>query len=304
MAGIPGSDPIFQSKHQAVSVLFPYALRLAQDGQQGMINAILHIATKSTSGGFMWCPIEPYITALFDESSPASLNWAIILASPCADWIEGSYTRNTVVRWAAAVLATPYSEEVGRSVVDVLLQITCNDSLRPHIPIDIWVWLKRRPSLPPLCRGRYLGSAPRAVHYIRRLGDIEILKSYFLLVWSEWDILCAPGIVAMETTIREDFCGLAMRGHREDLAERLDRIRGKLDQGLGYFTEYQPWVDEYDIEERKAQYRGLEKVLLDVDRSAMEALPGALLKLIPFDKLTNYCVQALRRVYNFNTHEH
>src|SRR5258708_28771419 len=112
MAGLPGTDPIFQSKRKPISALFPYAARLAQDGQQGMIETILCIASKSPSGGFLWHRIGRSITSLFDESSSPSLNQAITLASPCAHWIGVSYTQNAVARWAAAAFATPYSDEV------------------------------------------------------------------------------------------------------------------------------------------------------------------------------------------------
>src|SRR5258708_5284644 len=117
MAGAPDADTILWSKRKAASALFPYAVRMAQGGQRGMIDAILHSASKSTSGGFMWRRIEPYITSLFDESTPSSLNQAITLMSPCVGWGYEPYTEKAVARWAAAALETPYSEAVGQSVV-------------------------------------------------------------------------------------------------------------------------------------------------------------------------------------------
>lgn len=99
----------------------------------------------------------------------------------------------------------PYSEEVGRSVIDALLQIASEDSLRPHIPVGVWVWLKRQPYLPPVCAGWYLGTSSDIVHHIRGLGDIEILKSYFLLVWSEWDYPDEDGFAETQVSIKEDF---------------------------------------------------------------------------------------------------
>ena len=47
MASVPGTDPAFWSKRKAVSALFPYAVRLAQDYQRRMIDAILHVASNS-----------------------------------------------------------------------------------------------------------------------------------------------------------------------------------------------------------------------------------------------------------------
>ena len=263
MASAPGTDPAFWSKRKAVSALFPYAVRLAQDYQQKMINAILHVASNSTCGGITWHRIGPYITTLFHESSPPYLNRVITLVAPSVPWGDSAYTRNAVARWASAVLATPYSEVVGQYVVDALLQITYKDALRQEIPIDIWAWLKRRPSLPPVCRGRELGATSGVVRHIRGLGDIEILKSYFLLVWSEWNTLSSDGLTQMTITIREEFYGIAMRRHRKDLIKHLDHILKRLDQGVPDSERRSGGADEYD----KRQYERLREVLLTVDRS-------------------------------------
>ena len=117
-----------------------------------MIDAILRIALESALGGFLWCSIGPYIATLFHESSPPPLDQAIALALPCVDWTEGPYTQKMVARWAAAELATPYSEEVRYRVVRPLLQIAPNNSLRPCVPVELWAWLKRQPSLPSVSR--------------------------------------------------------------------------------------------------------------------------------------------------------
>ena len=268
MAGTPDADPIL-SKRKAASALFPYAVRLAQEGQQGMIDAILHVASKSTSGGFMWRRIGPYITSLFDESSPSSLNLAITLTSPCADWGYEPYTRKAVARWAAAVRETPYSEAVGQSVVDVMLQIAYNTTLRRHIPIEIWAWLKKEPSLPPVCRGRFWGTYSRVIRYVQRLGDVEILKSYLLLVLSEWDPVHST---EADISISKEFGGIGMWSHREALIKRLDHVLGELDRGLEHFQQHQPQDQEPDIEFRKKQYENLREELLEVDREAMKPL--------------------------------
>jgi hypothetical protein len=289
MAGASGQDPILPFKSKAISALFPYAVRMAQSGQQGMIDAISRVALKSTSGGFMWHRISRYITTLFDESSPPSLNQAILLASPLAGWEHRVYAQSAVTRWAAAALATPYSEAVGQSVVDTLLQIAYRSTLRPHIPIEIWAWLKIRPPLLPECRGRYLGSAPAVVRHIRGLGDIEILKSYFLLVWSEWNYLYPSGLAEMEITIRKEICGVAMRRHREDLTGRLDHVLERLDRELEYFKQQNPRIDEAHITKAKRHYGRLREVLAEVGRSLTEALPGTHPTLIPSLKYTNSC---------------
>jgi hypothetical protein len=272
MAEAPGTDPAVESKRKAISSLFPYAVRLERDGQRGMIDAIIRLTSMSTSGGFMWYRIEPYVTTWFDESSSPALNRAITLAAPCVDWDREPYTENAVARWAAAASTIPYSEEVGRSVVDALLLIAYRDSLRPHIPVEIWAWLKRRPSLPPVCRGRCLSTTLNVVRHIRGLGDIELLKSYLFAVWSEWDSLFDPCLSEMEIVIREEFDGIVMWRHREDLIERLDHVLGQLDQDLDYFKRHNPKIYEGRIARAKGQYGRLKEVLVEVDDVAMKTL--------------------------------
>ena len=268
MAGVPVTDLIFKSKRKAISALFPYAARLAQDKEQGMLETILDIASKSQSGGFMWRRIGSSINFLFKESSPRFLDHAITIASPRADWNRGSYTQGSVARWVAAVLATPYSEAVGQSVIDALLQIARKDSFRPLIPDEIWAWLKRRTSLPPLCRGRRIGTTPGVVHHIRGLKDTELLKSYFLHVWSEWDLLDPSGITGMETIIREKFCGTGMWRDREDLTKQLDRVFRELNRGVEYLKQHNPQLDETIVTFARGQYEHLKEVLAELDREA------------------------------------
>lgn len=272
IAEAPGEGPTIQSKRKAISSLFPYAARMSQDGQQGMLDAIFRVALKPASGGFMWRRIGPYITHWLDESSPPSLNQAITIASPCAAWIFGSYTQGAVVRWAAAALATPYSEEVGRNVVDALLQIAFERPLRPHVPIEIWAWLKRRPSLPPVSWGRYHGTTLDIVRHVQGLGDIELLKSYFLVVWSEWVVLFTSGCPEMEVLIRQEFCGTGMWRHRQDLIERLDYVFGQLDRGMEYLQQYNPEITKAHIRLARKQYGGLRAALAEVEREAMRTL--------------------------------
>jgi hypothetical protein len=286
IAGVPDQDAISR-KSKAVSALVPYAVCLAQSGQQGMMNAVFLVASRSTFGGFMWrWTIAPYITFLFDEPSPPSLNQAITLLSPYANWLHGSYTQDSVARWAAAALATPYSEAVGQSVVEALLQISGNGFLLPHVPIEIWAWLKRRPSLPPDCWGRSCGTSSEAVRHIRGLGDIELIKSYFLLVWSEWDSL--HSCTEMEIIIREEFCGIAMRHHRDDLTKLLDHVLARLNLGWGYLVQHNPRITGIKITWAKEEYGRLREALAEIDRSSTEALPGAHSTLIPSNEYTNY----------------
>ena len=286
MATIPSTDLIFRTTRKATCALLPHAVRLAQGQQPWMIDAILRIIPNSTYWGSVWNATRPYIyTNLFDGSSSACLDQHILLLSPYIGLGIASYSQTplAVTKWAAAVSATSYSEAVGRSVIDALLQLTRNSSLPPQTP-EIWGWLNGRPSLPPVCWGRFHGTMSEIVDHIRSLGDIEILKSYFLLVWSEWDSLYISGLTAMETTVRDEFSGIAMWRHREDLADRLDHVLEQLDRGLEYFKQHNPQIDEAHIPYAEGQYRKLKEVLAEVDREAMETLSSAPPNLLRFNQ--------------------
>ena len=148
-------------------------------------------------------------------------------------------------------------------MVDTLLQIASMDSLQPHFPVGVWVLLKKLPSLPSFCMGRFLGTTECVVRRVRDLGDVEILKSYFLLVWSEWDILHSGGLPVVRGSIREDFSGIGMGRHREDLIERLDHVLGQLDEGSGHSLQPQ---------RIKREYKELKEILLEVDQEATDVL--------------------------------
>ena len=173
-----------------------------------------------------------------------------------------------VARWAAAASAAPYTEEIGQSVVDTLLHIASVDFLRPHIPVDIWTLLKKQPPLPPECLGRSRGSSRDVVLQIRALGDIEILKSYLLLILSEWDHIddqLLGGLTEMKVSIREDFGGIKMQRHRRDLIKRLDHVLGQLDRGLDHLQQHKPSLDTHHISRAKKQYRELKGVLVEIE---------------------------------------
>ena len=144
MVGDANQDLIF-SKRKAICALFPYAILLEQGGNQGMVDLIFRASRASLSGKFMWRRLQPYITSLFDEPSRPSLDRVVALVSPHVRWNAMSSGAEAVTRWAAAAMRVQYTEDVGQSVVDALLQIACNDSLRRHVPAEIWEWLKRRP---------------------------------------------------------------------------------------------------------------------------------------------------------------
>lgn len=227
-----------------------------------MIDAILRAARVSDSytwnaGKFMWHHVVLYISRLFEKRSPTSINRVITLISPYVPWRGALNSPVAVSRWAAAAPTIPYTEEVGQNVIDALLQIAFMDFLRPHIPIEIWMWLKRRPTLPPVYRGLKNARHVNTVAYVRRLGDIDLLKSYFLFAWTEQWVPLARNYHEMETSIREDFGGIGMEHHRRDLVERLDHIIGELYWAAGCPESPQG---------AGAQYQKLKDILLEFDR--------------------------------------
>ena len=164
-----------------------------------------------------------------------------------------------ISKWVAAIPVVPYTEYVAVSVVDALLQIAANDYLRPFIPANVWLWLNKRPSLPPACQGLESGRRRSVVQMVRGLNNIGILTSYLIVVWSEHGgHLDSEGFVEMEVSAREDFNGIGMGCHRVELIQRLDHILSKLDQ-------------EPEIETRD-KYRKLKRILQDVDQEAAEIL--------------------------------
>ena len=208
----------------------------------------------------MWGQVVLYISRLFEKRSPTSLDRVITLISPHVPWDGALSKGEAVIRWAKAASTIPYTEEVGASVVDALFQIAWVDILRPHIPTDIWSLLKKRPPLPPMYDGLAKGGNEHIVVHVRGLRDIDILKSYFLLVWAPRyspDSDCAH---AMETSIREDFGGVEMEQHRKDLLERLDYILPKVDR----------WIESAHDEaliafkDQKKYYRKLRDALIEV----------------------------------------
>ena len=246
---------------KAASALLPYAARQERHGRFVTLDVLLDAVR--TSEGFIWNCIVPM---LFDETSPLT----VVLVSPYVDWHSPSLEdRGTLLaQWATAATAVPYAEEVGRSVVDVLFQVLMWSFLRPHIPVGIWGLLEKRPSLPPKCYGRTLGTEGSAVRHVRALGDIKILKSYLLLVWSEWDVPWSSS--EMCALVRADFGGSEAKGHREDLIKRLDHVLERLDRGLGYLRQQKPRLRPEHVQEAKREYRKIKEALLEVERGMVE----------------------------------
>jgi hypothetical protein len=148
-----------------------------------MLDVFLRAARASNKWGFVWHQVGKYASQLLREASPH----ALVLVLPYIRWDWLTYQEDWIRRWAWAVSAAPDTKRVSQSVVDTLLQIASKEELLPHIPANIWLWLTKRPHLPAVCLGRNIGTCAHVVKAVRALRDIEILKSYFLLVWSEWN---------------------------------------------------------------------------------------------------------------------
>ena len=270
--------PIF-SKRKTISALFPYVVRLERGGQQDMVRAFARIARIGKFEEIVW--------------RRTRLDQIITLALPHEPWGAEPHDEIVVAKWALAASVTPYTEDVSLSVVDLLLHTAAVDSLRPLIPAGIWTWLKRRPSLPSRSLGWLGATNGDVVRRIRGLGDIEVLEGYLLLVWSERNCVESlgqdhvggrSGLAEMQVSIREDFSGVGMGLHRENLIHRLDRVLEQL--GLGHLGNDRPDIDEDFIQTATEQYEELRRVLLEVDREVVNTLARKSHRFIHFGLLT------------------
>ena len=256
-------------KREAITALLPYAVWEERDGRPEMFNAILHAARASEEPEFMWHHIIDFVNTLFSEASPR----AAILVSPHLprSWLTDR--QDLVQQWVKMVSVAPRTEELAQGAVDTLLQIASNPDVLQHITPEAWSWLTLRPSLPPVCKGRSVGTNRHVIEAVRALKDIEVLKSYFLLVWSEWDWIRGDGLEETRTSILEDFSGIGMGQHRADLIQRLDHVLGQLDRGLEYLTQHKAYLDEDGVQVRKNNYRTLRETLLGANTEAIICMP-------------------------------
>ena len=216
----------------------------------------------------MWRYVVPDIGTSLYDASPGT----IVLVSPHIHWRILTDREGLVQQWAVAASAVAYTEEVGQSVVNALLQIASMDELVPYIPVDLWSWLAKQSSLPPTSLGYYFGAHPRVIKAIQALKDIEIIKSYLLIVWSEWS-MCWLNNDKMFTLVQESFGGIEMGHHRGDLIRRLDHVLGQLDRGLEYLKQRDPELDWYDLAMRKNQYKAFRKTLLEINLKGTSRTP-------------------------------
>jgi len=254
---------IIRSKRKALTALFPYVTLRTKDGEHEMFDVFLRVVRSSERSGLMWFYIEPLLSVLLDERAPVFSKQAAIMASPHVPWWQFENGGHLVQLWAGAYSAVPYTDDVGQSVVDTLLQIASWKS--PAITDDMWLWLNKCPDLPPVCSGRYWGSNHAVFKMVRALKDTKTLTSYLLLIWSEWDFLMPRGFDEMCASIREDFSGEEMGRHRTDLIRRLSYVRRELERGLEYIQQYKPELKEENLHRRRDQYKRLQDILLEVD---------------------------------------
>jgi len=265
-----------RSKRKAITTLLPYAVRQELCGQPEMLDTFLCAARASGMWRFRWYRVEQSANVILSKATPS----AIILVSPHVPWGLLEDGGDLVQRWGVATSMVPYTEEVAQSVVDTLLQIADISRLLPHIPVGAWSWLTKRPSLPPVCLGRYLGTGLHIIMAVQRLKDIDILKSYLLLTWSEWDSIRYGSLNEIHSSIHVDFGGAGMGHHRADLIKRLDDVLGQLDLGLSYLRQRNPDLREGDFRDMKHQYGQLRKTLLEVNIGAITRTSDPLIALL------------------------
>ena len=208
-----GDYHLLRSKRKAISALLPYAVRQERDSKPEVLGLFLCAARASKLKYFTWERTRRFAATQLSDASP----WAVILVTPHILHVIGS--RSLFQLWAAATSAVPHTEEVAQSVVDALLRFAFEDDLLLPITLDMWSWLKIQPSLPPVYQGGYYGTCPPVVKAVQGLEDIEILKSYLLIVWSEWGPLANVGFPKMCTSLHEDFGEIGMGHHRADLIQ-------------------------------------------------------------------------------------
>ena len=250
-----------QSKCKAISALLQYAVWQEQDGRPKMFDTILDAARASRPALSMWRHVDQFVSTLLSE---ASLR-AIVLASPHIPWVQLGDRGDLVQSWGTTASATQYTEETVRSIVGTLSQITRQDKLVPYIPIEIWLWLAKRPSSRPISWKHDLGTGGFVVRAVQAFKDTEVLKSYLIPVWSEWDSLTSNGFDETCTLIEEDFGKVGMEDHRTDLIRHLDHVLGQLDRGLEYLKQHNPEFDEDRLQRAKDRHRKLRDTLLKMD---------------------------------------
>jgi hypothetical protein len=257
-------------KYKSITTLFPYAARRGQEGDTQLLDAFL-CAVRYFPCTSQWTRryIRPVIPRLLAEGSSETLKRAAILALPHLElvWLDSNDISTFIDLWLSAAEALEYTEAVCEAVVDVLLQMAFFHSVRAHITPKAWGWLNKRPALPPRCRGRLLCSiGSNVLPAVRSRKDIELLTSYLVTMWSEWDCAGEWAFEGMCEVLREEFCrdggDEVLKGYRIDLLARLNLVLGELGKGLEHLRvrhlDMQP--DEYEV--IRERYKELKRMLV------------------------------------------
>ena len=256
------------SKYKAITALFPYAVRRGQEGDSQLLDAFL-CTVKHFPYTSQWTRrhIRPAIPKLLAKGSSTTLKRAAVVALPYLElaWLDSEDIRSFVELWTSAADALEDAEGICQAVVDVLLQMAFFHSVRAHITPKAWSWLNKRPSLPPRCRGRLLCSiGSNVLPAIRARNDIELLTSYLITMWSEWDCAGEWAFEGMCESLWEVFCGDVedeVREHRMDLLARLNSVLGVLGKGLEHLRVHNPDMQPGELEVIKERYRELKRIL-------------------------------------------
>jgi len=299
-AGFPDE---LHSKSKAVATLLPYAVWQERDGQPEILDTLLRAVRASGRLDFVRWHTDRFAATMFSEATPR----AIVLVSPHINWL--THEVGLVQRWIAAVPLVPYTPEVVQSIVDVLSQIACHRELLPLVAINISSWLTKRSCLPLVTLRRCLGANPIFFMVVRRLKDTDLLKSYLILLWSEWNPLRRGTFGQVRISIREDFGGTGMGHHRADLIQRLDHVFGQLDRGLEHLNQHNPDLNEDSVRCMRDQYGKLKDILLEmnVEATARTSFPTVMLlcRLTQAGHTQNLaqclCVRFLSHVHNFES---
>jgi len=250
---------------EVIHLLFWYAVRQERGGDTGLFDAILNltewITAQLSSFHELW-----HLSAS-KMCTYGSLR-AAVLAGPNIYWEQGQSMDNQglISKWAAGISVSPHTEEVAGRVVDTLFRIAAIPHLLPFIPADAWSWLKDRPSQPPAHRDLFWRCNRNIVRTVRELGDIGILTSYLIIIWSWRVFINLSGFAEVRMSICEDLKGINMGYHRAELIQLLDSIsinQPSVRSGAA--------LANY-IRITGAMYQEFKRMLQEVDRNANEIL--------------------------------
>ena len=252
-------------------------MKKAEGGDTRLLDGMILLAVRRSPQDSSWARryISPLIDGTFWWGYDVHIQTAVY-ALPCVEdaWFHTTDKRNFVRRWILAASQLEYTQKIGQCVVEVLLRMVCAYQWRPHIAWEAWRWLSGRPQLPPVCPARSLCCNDLgAISKVESLEDIEILKDYLVVVWSEWDWL-APWVCSyMCAVIRKHFGGERMKGYRDELRGRLLHIQKQLDLGLDHLRKQGSKMPATYFQPTKEAYEALLETLSEVEsESAVRGL--------------------------------